>query len=284
MTALDLARHWVGVDQPERALDELARAHGEDAVSLEAARLRSLALYLADREEEATAAARTGLAGHGPDPVLLLVLGEALTELGRVADAERALLDGLAMQPEDVPLLCAYARLCASVGQVDKAAGLVARAATYEPDTALVARTRVIVAAVRGDDAEAQRLSRELLALDPEDAAARSLHGVVAGYRADVGEAYRSFRFVAAQRPGDRDVVKAARALKAETHPLLVPMRPLYRFGPFKVWIVAVAIIMGLRAAGFEGAALVAALSWAAYCLYSWTVPPAVRYLIRRGR
>jgi Flp pilus assembly protein TadD len=282
VSALHLVRHWVSVRQPDRALAELDGVRPEEAVSLEAAQLRSLSLCGVGRAEDAVEAARTGLATHGPDPVLLYILGVTLTGLGRLAEAERALLDALAASPEDAELLCGYAHLCALVGQTGKAASLVERAAASEPENPTILRTRVIIATARGDDAEADRLSRELLSVDPEGAESRSVRAMVAAYRMDLPEAYRSIRYVAGQQPDDRDAVEAARQLRIETHWLLWPMRPLYRYGPFKIWIGVVALMLGLRAAGLVWAAVGVALCWAVYCVYSWTVPPLVRYVLRR--
>ncbi len=52
------------------------------------------------------------------------------------------------------------------------------------------------------------------------------------------------------------------------------PLRPFQRFNPLVVWIAAVAIIYGLRIAGLRPLAIVFAIGWLAFCIYSWVVPP----------
>jgi hypothetical protein len=98
----------------------------------------------------------------------------------------------------------------------------------------------------------------------------------------DARSGYRSLASAAANNPADGDLRGAAREAKLINHPLLRPLRPFQRFNPLVVWIAAVAIIYGLRYAGFGVLATVAAIGWFAFCIYSWVAPPLVRRLINR--
>lgn len=277
---LALAWHWLQIQRPDRALDELSRIHGDLAVTRDAFLIRSAALYEMERYAEACAAAQTGLGQLGPDPALLGVFGSALRALGRYEEAERALLDGLAVDPTDVRLLCLYARLCLDVGQVDKAERLVELAASHDPREEMVIRLRGLVAYARGRDREALAHGREALAADPDDIDNRALFGLFAAGRGDVDGAHRSFRVAAASDPGNAELVEVAREARVAAHPLLVPLRPLSRFGPMQVWIAAVALMFGLRALGQDVLGLAVALVWLVYCVYSWVAPPLVRRLV----
>lgn len=169
------ARVLLSADRPEDALRELVALPASDAISAEAHTLRAYALVNLDRWPDAALAAREGLAPGGPDPDLLRLLGRAEQEMGRLREAERALLDGLALAPNDADLLCAYARLCLADQEVDKAAELVERAAAQEPHSPSAYATRVQIAYARGDDRAAQRIAREFVAEYPENPAAHAL-------------------------------------------------------------------------------------------------------------
>jgi tetratricopeptide (TPR) repeat protein len=268
--------------RPQEALSELAALPASDAIGAEAATLRGYALIQLERWPEAAATARAGLQAGGPDPDLLRMLGRAEQEMGNLEVAERALLDGLAMAPQDPDLLCAYARLCLADHQVDKAAKLVDRAAALAPHSPVVYAARVQVAFARGDDREAQRISREFVAAYPEDPAAHALLGSTSAARGQVGPAFAGMRQAAASAPGEQAYAESAMEMRIAKHPLLVPIRPILRFGPLRTWVAAIVVIYGLRALGLPALAAVAAGLWLLLCVYSWVVPPLVRRWMRR--
>jgi tetratricopeptide (TPR) repeat protein len=275
------ARALLQANRPQQALDELGRLPTDEAISLIAFQLRAIALLRLERWADAADASRRGLA-NGPDPDLLGHLGAALGELGDYPAAERALLDGLALAPHDSTLLCYYASVCLKVNQIDKAARLLERAAAEDPHGSMVYVVRIQLAFARGDDREAQRISREFLAEHPEEAQAHALHGQTAGNRGQMGDAYASMRQAVAHDPTDPDYVAAAVEAKALAHPLLLPLRPLYRIGPVKSWLIVVAAIFGLRAIGLPLLGGLLGIAWFGYCVYSWVVPPIVRRTVGR--
>ncbi len=283
-SGLALARHWLQVNRADQALDQLTRLPADEALSLDAFVLRAAALHDLDRYEDAAAAAETGLGRFGPDPQLLAMLGTARRSAQQYEPAERALLDGLALSPTSVYLLCTYARVCLDVGQVEKARRLVERAASEDPEDDLVAHVRVLVAYASGQDDEALRRSREALRIGPDEAANHALFAMASSVRGDVAAAARSYRRAAAAEPGNTELIEAAREARVNAHPLLWPLRPLHRFGPFPTWLAVVGTILGLRALGLPMIALGFGLVWVVYCVYSWIAPPLVGRWLRRNR
>jgi tetratricopeptide (TPR) repeat protein len=269
--------------RPQDALAELATLPPADAVALPASRLRCAALIQMDRWPDVVEAARTGLAASGPDPELLRQLGWAEHRLGRSQVGERALLDGLALAPHDVDLLCTYAEVCAADGQVDKAQKLVERAAAQQPESPTVYAARIQVAYARGDDRTAQRISREFVAAYPEDPAAHALLGGTSAVRGQVNAAYEGYRQAAAARPTEQSFAASALELRIARHPLMLPLRPVLRFGALQTWVAVIALTFGLRAAGLPVLAAVVGLVWLLFCVYSWVVPPLVRRWMRRN-
>jgi predicted Zn-dependent protease len=268
--------------RPQEALAELATLPASDVMAPGAARLRCAALAQLDRWPEAGDAARAGLSANGPDPGLMYWLACAEEHAGNAEFAERILLDGLAIVPHDVGLLCAYADLCAGAGQSEKAAKLVALAAAQDPQAPLVYATRVKVAYARGNDREAQRISREFVAAYPADPVANALLGGVSAARGQVGPAYAGFRRAVAEDPTQHAYAESALDMRVAGHPLMLPLRPIVRFGALKVWLAAVVLIFGVRLLGVPWLSLPVAAAWLAFCVYSWVVPPLVRWWVRR--
>ncbi|GID27873.1 hypothetical protein [Paractinoplanes brasiliensis] len=280
---LHRAQALLATGRAEQALTELSTLPANEVTGSPAMQLRCAALGRLDRWAEVGEAARAGLAANGPDPDLLLWLGRAEHEAGRDEAAERALLDGLALASNDVDLLCAYADLCAANGQLDKAGKLVGLAAAQAPQAPVVYATRIQVAHARGDDREAQRISREFVGVHPGNPVAHALLGGTSAARGHVDTAYEGFRQAAAARPSEAVFAESALELRVARHPLMLPLRPVLRFGALKTWLAAVAGILLLRAAGLSVLAGLLGLTWLVFCVYSWVVPPLVRKWVRRG-
>ncbi|MDY7087426.1 MAG: hypothetical protein SYR96_20190 [Actinomycetota bacterium] len=280
---LHRAQALLATGRAEQALTELSTLPANEVTGSSAMQLRCAALSRLDRWAEVGEAARAGLAANGPDPDLLLWLGRAEHEAGRDEAAERALLDGLALAPDDVDLLCAYADLCAANGQLDKAGKLAGLAAAQAPQAPVVYATRIQVAHARGDDREAQRISREFVGVHPGNPVAHALLGGTSAARGHVDTAYEGFRQAAAARPSEAVFAESALELRVARHPLMLPLRPVLRFGALKTWLAAVACILLLRAAGLPVLAGLLGLTWLVFCVYSWVVPPLVRKWVRRG-
>jgi tetratricopeptide (TPR) repeat protein len=277
--AFERAGALLGVGRAEQALAELARLPAALIEDRRAFRLRVEALIELARWDEAVAAARQGIEASGSDPRLLAGLGLALQAQGRYPEAERAFLGGLALSSNDVDLLCRYALLCIAVGQVEKAGKLLVSAAQEDHDAAIVYATRVELAFARGDDRLAERFSREFLAEYPEHPLALAMHGRSAALRGRVGPAYGSLRDAVALDPTNADTAEAAHELRLATHPLLVPLRPMYRLGVFKSWLVAAGLIVTFRILGWTVAYVITSVVWVLYAGYSWVAPVIVRRL-----
>ncbi|MFI5733087.1 tetratricopeptide repeat protein [Kribbella sp. NPDC051587] len=279
---LQMAGHWLQIGHPERTLDELQGLWGDAAVDFRAYLFCGAALHQLDRNAEAIDVLKDGLALHGPFLPLLQVLGSALRSEGRLPEAEAAYLQGLSLDPNDPDLLIGYARVCLTAGQAEKASALVERAASHAPESAVVSAARAEVAFALGKDRDMRRHSTEALSHDPEDPHARALHGTASMLTGDARSGYDSLASAAASQPGDQDLRAAAREAKLINHPLMLPLRPFQRFNPLIVWIGAVAIIYGLRAAGLAPLSFVFAMVWLGFCIYSWVVPSLLRRYLNR--
>jgi len=282
---LALARHFRAIDQHARVLETLRRAEEGALASAEYWELRAGALYELDRHQDAASATAKGLELEPESLELLRLRTESLARLGRLAEAERAILAALRQDPEQPELLCSYARLLARGHQVDKASRLVAEAARLVPDHPRVIATRLLLAHLRGEDGRAAEHGRELLSEAPDQAGSHYLMGFSLEQAGRSEEAARHFETAAELEPADHAYAESARRSRLVQHPLLIPLRPLQWLSPAGLWLLIVVTMSALYLAHAYRALLAVALVYLALCVYSWVVPPALRYwLKRRGR
>jgi tetratricopeptide (TPR) repeat protein len=281
---LALAEHYVDIGQPGRALDVLDGADAETLESSDFWRLRALAHHGLEQWDQAMQVALQGLARDPHNIPLLYLAADAEAEMDHLAEAERTILAALAIDPEHPALLCAYARIVARGGQLDKADGLVDEAARVAPESTDVLRTRTLMSLLRGRDREATRYSEELLQADPDDAGGHRLRGAALLQRGQVRKGRRSLETAVRDDPGDAALADSVRRARIATHPLMWPVIPIQRLGPAGSWIVAVAIILGLRGLGYPAASSIAVVAWLAVVVYSWAVVPVVQRRLERQR
>lgn len=279
---LALADHWLQIGRPERCL-EVLRSADEVGLTSRAFELRTSALLELDRESEAAAEARAGLAAEPDNTTLLALLGIACRFTGDLAEGEQAFLSALQTDPENAWLLAQYALLLVTAGRIDKAKRVAEAAGRLDPDDSAVHLARGLVAHVEGRDAEASAIARQRLAQDPDDPHGHAAMAAFALAEGRIGPTAAHSRTAASIAP-DADLVELAREGRVLAHPLMVPMRLLYRLGPAKAWLGAMAIIGVLTVAGLEGAAAVVAVMYVSLAVYSWIVPSLVRRWVLRRR
>lgn len=279
---LALAEHYLQIAQPQRALETLNGLPAESIADWYAFFLRGCALLELERYAEVQQSVDAGLRIN-PDSVPLLYLRcNCLAAQGDLAGAETAILAALRLDPELPPLLCRYAYLVAQAGQLPKAERLVAVAARVDPDDTTVARTRMLLAYLRGDDATAARQGAALLGDGAEDVWAHGMLGVAMAARGDAGQAARHFRAAVRLNPADPELAESARLSRAAAHPLLWPMRIVYRWGPGVVWLVVMSCFLMLATLRLYPAAVIFAGLYVVFCVYSWVMPPVVRWWASR--
>lgn len=273
------ARHLLALGRPSEALTELAKTF--DAENTQHWWLRGLALFSLDRTDEALEAVRDGLRVDPESPLLLDLAARCHSRRGELVDAERSVLAALRFDAEDAELLALYALIVAKAGQIDKARKLIAEARRVDPENASALRIEAAIAVSRGDEREAMLRGRELLALNPEDPHAHGIVGELLHDRGDVDAAAEHLRTAVVNDPADNIAAAVARENLAWRHPLMWPLRPVQRYGPARVWIGGIVLLMLARMTKHEPLMIAAGVTWLVYCVYSWVVPPLVRRLVR---
>ncbi len=279
---MTLARHYLEIDRPQQALDALQSPAPGLLDDPWFWLLRGWAYYDLDRRPEAMQAIRKGLAVATEHPNLLFLLSLCEERTGNLVAAEQAILRALRQQPENSHMLCFYARILAQGDQLPKAERVLDRARQQDPDEPDVQRTAALLSYLRGDDRRAAKISRESLRDDPDDVRSRHALGAALLRQGRVTEADRHLKEAARLEPEQKAFVSSARAGRLAAHWLLLPLRPLYRIGTVGVWFGAIAIIFFLTAAGLDAVAKWFAITYFALCVYSWVVPPLIKWWYRR--
>ena len=281
MSALDLARLHLEQGRPERALEALRREPQEE--SSEVWVVRAWSEFALERFDDASISASRGLALSPDEASLHLLRAEAARRTGRLVDAEAAILRALALAPDDSDLLCSYAKTVAAAGQLDKAEKLLARAESIDPGSANTRALRATLEWIRRPGG-GERSAREALADDPDDVTASVHLALALSDRAHVHATARHARRAATADPTNADLIAFARETAMHTHWAIRPLWPIMRWGPMPVWIAGVVLLVLARTLLPAPVAGALGLLWLGYAIYSWVVPPLVRWRLRARR
>lgn len=280
---LALARHYGEIGRHQAVLDALGHADEEVLHDPESWLLRSEALRGLDRDNEAVVAAQRGLELDPEDISLLDAL--ALSELGRdrMPAARKALDAAIELEPDHPTLHAHLALTLARMHRFSEANDEVKEALRLAPwdDGALRIRAQV---ACLGD--YEPRLVRayveELLEVAPDDPTGHAILGTLAANKKDYRAAARAFAEAARHDPTRRDIADTAREAKVYAHPVLAPVRPVWRFGRWRAYFVFLALSTTLAVAHQTVLREILIGGWIVILALSWLGPPILRRLHRR--
>jgi tetratricopeptide (TPR) repeat protein len=273
------AQHLLVLDRPEEALRKLHEHF--DVTDPWHWWLRGLALLQLDRHDEALDATHEGLALDAEMIALLRLKARVHLDREELREAETAALAALRLDAEEPEVLALYALIVAKAQQLDKADKLIARARQIDPENDSAIRVEAALAMARGKRDVVLLRSRELLAIDPEDAHAHAMVGSILHDRGDVHNAAPHLRTAVITEPADSDYGEIARDNLYMRHWLMLPLRPVHRFGAGAIWLTGIALVFLTRRFFGDRIGLWFALVWIAYCVYSWVIPPLVRRRLR---
>ena len=267
------ADNMLDIDRPQKALDILGELGNKYFDHSFYWLLTGHSNFLLRNYEQAERAAKEGLALDANNHQLLFLMSKLENEKGDGVSAEKYILEALKIFPERVIYLVYYAMLLTRVGQVDKAKKVIARARQYEPDHEGIPYVEGLIAYLEGDDKGATAYIDQAIQDNPEDEAAYSVKGSLLLRQGKTGEGIANLRRAASMNPSDDDLVNSARSVDPMRHWSMLPMRPVYRWGPGRIWLAAIAIIFGLRALGFEQIVFPVAMVYLVWVVYTWIAP-----------
>lgn len=287
---LGLARHYLSIGNARRALAELEQApNGVDDEEFWC--LRAHALFELDRWDEAAQAARAGLEREAEDVELLDILALAELERGREKESLARIDAALELCPDLADLHAHRALILARrkrksfrLTSFREARAAVDEALRLDPHSEVALRVRAQVALLSGDARHADEYADEVLAAEPDDEFSHLVRGSVHADRADFKGAMRHFEEAARLNPESPDVGEALREARVGAHPLLAVVRPVWRFGRMRSWLVYVTVITALALARLPAIRYAVVGIWLTMLVLSWAAPPLLRRYYDRNR
>ena len=273
---LHLARHLLEIDRQQAALDALEAATSDELETAEHWEIRSQALGELGRYDESATAAERGLERHPEDIGLLDSLAIAESYRGFHARAAKTLAKALEIDPQNPLLLAHHAFILAQQKHFDEANEAIAQAMKLAPEWKPVLQTRAQVA-ILSKDKRAERYVEELLRTDPDDRVAHALRGSLASEQKRYVSASRSFDEAVRLDPGDAELVEVAREARVVAHPILAPVRAMWRFGRWRSYFLFLAIAIGLAGLGLESIRRFVVYAWLVVVFLSWFGPGLIR-------
>jgi tetratricopeptide (TPR) repeat protein len=279
--SLDLARHYLEIGRPDQALDTLSQGD-IDPTDPELMELRAHAFFDSGRYKKAADTAREGLALEPQAVGLLETLALAETQLEHHEQAQQANAKALELSPWNPVLHAQRGLILARRSRYDEARSAVDEALGLAPDLPYVLQIRAQVETLAGDHVRAQKAIDDLLRADPENRVAHALKGGLAADNENIVEAAKHFDAAARLDPNDPDVAEAARELRVLSHPVLKPVRGMWRVGRWRSWFLYLTVISVLAAAQLDSIRVVVAVCWLTIVALSWFGPPVLRRLQAR--
>lgn len=256
----------------ERALVQHPRHRG---VLLQAAR----ADLQDDRNDSARSLLSQLLASDPSDPEARLMLAELEIDGGDLAAAEALMLGLLRESPREPVYFAVYSRVMLRALHVDKAGRLADEALRLSPNSEAALHARAlcdIVAGRRGRDSEA---TLRLLLDHPDDQNTLRLIVVSLIHANRSPEALVLARQLLRAQPDDDYLLSVVKALRADLHWSLWPLRPMQRWGwggSIALWggLLVLTQVVARTAPAYSGALSTA---WLSFVIYSWAWPPLLR-------
>lgn len=280
---LALARHYGEIGRHQAVLDALAQADPYVLDDPESWLLRAEALRGLDRDAEAVVAAKRGLELDPEDISLLDAL--ALSELGRddLVNAKEALDAAIELEPDHPTLHAHLALTYARMHRFADARAEVNEALRLAPWSVGTLRIRAQVACLTEEEPRlVQAYVADLLEVAPDDPTGHAILGTLAANKKDFRAAAHAFAEAARIDPSRHDIVDTAREARVYAHPVLAPVRPVWRFGRWRAYFVFLALSVTLAAAHQTVLREILVGVWLVILALSWLAPPILRRLQRR--
>jgi tetratricopeptide (TPR) repeat protein len=274
---LDIARHYLGIGNAKRALAELDKGGSETLEDEDFWAMRAEALFDLHRWSEAADAARRGLELFAEDVTLLDILAICELELDNEPEAKRMILAALELWPGDPTLLAHHGIILAHFKHLDEAERVLAEAQRIAPESPDVIRARAHVAALDGDSRRATEFADELLRLEPDSEYSHVARGNAELTGIRFKHAVRHYEEAARLNPESPVIREALREARVGAHPLLAPVRQVWRIGRWRAWLGYLALASILAAARLESLRLALGIVWITIVALSWLGPPILR-------
>ena len=282
---LQLAEHYLDIEEAGKALEVLSRTEGQALEDAEFYRILAQCYLALDQPENLDKAIASGLEQDPDHITLLFFASEARRRKMDLAGAERAALKALNLEPENPLLLCHYGLLVGQAGQLDKAERLLERAEASDPEFPEILRYRHALAVMQGKDRQAAELADRWVAQNPDDPDSHMASGLTLAGLGRIAEGHARTANAVGLSP---EIAEGRESdlhdIKVMSHWSLRILAPFNRFGPLGIWVTFIVVFLGLRLLGFPQIAGAFALVYLLLVIYSWVAPYIVRRMLDRRR
>jgi tetratricopeptide (TPR) repeat protein len=276
-----LARQYTDIERPQAALDVLDRARSDELEDAEYWAIRAQAHLQLEQPAEAVEAAQHGLEREPEDLELLDLLALGYLGADRSMKAKEVLTKALELAPEQPLLLAHQALTAARLTEFDFARGLIAQAMRLAPDYVPVLRIRAQVAYL-AEDSRVSDYVDELLEQEPEDPVGHALRGNLAVRQKHYVSASRAFDEAARLDPADPEFADVASRARVAAHPLLAPVRPMWRFGRWRSYFLYLSLLFLFGALRLGSLRTILVIVWVSIVILSWFGPRLIRWRQKR--
>lgn len=200
------------------------------------------------------------------------------------AESELLLIELIREFPYKSQFFATYAKLMLQTMNIEKAEQLAAQALRLEPENPEALTASILCSVVNGHSTSVNERISDLFRKYPDTAtSANSLYFVLAE-RKQYWAARRIARELLKSSPEDEDYLKMVKDLRAITHPLMLPLYPLIRWGwtaATVIWLFGIIIfkLVSNYMPNILGVTII--IAYFAYIVYSWIVPPLLRRLLK---
>jgi tetratricopeptide (TPR) repeat protein len=241
--------------------------------------------YMAGNNAAALATVRQVLAQDVESQSARLLLFELQLAGGDLGNAEHVIVHLLRDYPEHAPYYGRYAELLIRAILLPKARALAEEGLKYAPDDAGCLAARATCDFIEQRSGATSHSLQQLLVRHPQSIRTLALVLVALQDRGNHREALRIAQELVRAQPDNDEFARIAAELTATTHWSMLPLWPMLRWGwaaSIALWLVVSASIR-ILGKSHPDAALVLAMCFLAYVIYSWVWPYFLRRRMTRG-
>lgn len=211
------------------------------------------------------------------------LLGTIYQEQKRFQEAESLFLEVLNIVPDRPEVLVSYGNLMIRTGHEEKAIELTEEALKLDPENGQVLQLALHIYSMKQDKKMQMELIERVMASSSDEVQKLVQLGLIHYMKKDYGEAREQIRQAFLLDPTNNGVHEILVELDELTHPFFVANRFIDRIGgPAVVWVLAIAIIYGLRLLKLDIPLFIFAVFYIILVIMSWASAPLYKLLIKK--
>lgn len=198
--------------------------------------------------------------------------------------AELLLIDLIRDFPREPQYFASYAHIMMQTINLEKAEKLASEALRLDPEHPNALSTSILCSLSKGESVKAKDQFSDLVKNYPDAAfSAHSLYIILVENK-NYHAAMRIAQELLRNNPNNTSYLEMVKSLRLVTHPAMMPLYPLQRWGWHASAVMWVLFIITSRMASKylpDTQALIIIYSFLGYILYSWIAPPVLNRLLK---